>query len=62
MNAQAVYFDSHSGHSLVVYSCGVFCWSYAIDGVPGGKSFLTRKRACKAARQAAYTLWRSSRR
>ncbi len=49
MKAQAIVFDDDSGHSLIIYRTGVFCWSYSIDGVPVGKTFLTRKRAIKAA-------------
>jgi hypothetical protein len=49
MKAQAIVFDDDSGRSLIIYRTGVFCWSYSIDGVPVGKTFLTRKRAIKAA-------------
>jgi len=49
MKAQATVFDDDFGRSLIIYRKGVFCWSYSIDGVPVGKTFLTRKRAVKAA-------------
>jgi hypothetical protein len=41
------------GNGLIVYCAGVFCWSFSINGAPSGKSFLTRKRAVIAAREAA---------
>jgi hypothetical protein len=53
MKKQAIVFDAF-GNSLIVYSAGVFCWSFSINGAPGGKSFLTRARACKYARKAAF--------
>jgi hypothetical protein len=49
MKAQAIVFNDDFGRSLIIYRTGVFCWSYSIDGVPVGKTFLTRKRAVKAA-------------
>ena len=49
MKAQAIVFNDDFGRSLIIYRTGVFCWSYSIDGVPGGKTFLTRKQAIKAA-------------
>jgi hypothetical protein len=49
MKAQATVFDDDFGRSLIIYRTGVFCWSYSVDGVPVGKTFLTRKRAVKAA-------------
>jgi hypothetical protein len=49
MKAQAIVFDDDFGRSLIVYRTGVFCWSYSVNGVPVGKTFLTRKRAVKAA-------------
>jgi hypothetical protein len=49
MKAQAIVFNDDFGRSLIIYQTGVFCWSYSVDGVPVGKTFLTRKRAVKAA-------------
>jgi len=49
MKAELIVFDDDFGRSLIIYRTGVFCWSYSVDGVPVGKTFLTRKRAVKAA-------------
>ena len=39
----------------------VFCWSFSLNGVPSGKSFLTRKRAVKAARKAGNKNFKATR-
>jgi hypothetical protein len=49
VKAQTIVFDDDFGRSLIIYRTGVFCWSYSIDGVPVGRTFLTRKQAIKAA-------------
>ena len=49
IKAQTTVFDDDFGRSLIDLSDRRFWWSYSIDGVPVGKTFLTRKRAVKAA-------------
>jgi hypothetical protein len=58
--SQAAVFDAF-GNSLIVYCAGVFCWSFSINGAPSGKSFLTRKRAVIAAREAANKNFKATR-
>jgi len=60
MKAQTIVFDDDFGRSLIIYRTGVFCWSYSVDGVPVGKTFLTRKRAVKAALSKSALLPKSS--
>jgi len=60
MKAQAIVCDDDFGRSLIIYRTGVFCWSYSVDGVPVGKTFLTRKRAVKAALSKSVLLPKSS--
>jgi hypothetical protein len=55
-----IVFDDDFGRSLIIYRTGVFCWSYSVDGVPVGKTFLTRKRAVKAALSKSALLPKSS--
>src|SRR5882762_2058107 len=44
MNCDPLDYIDNAGRSLVVYSCGLWSWSYSLDGKPPGRSFMTRSK------------------
>jgi len=40
------------GRSVIVYQMGFLSWSYSLDGIPAGRSFISRAKAVREALKA----------